>query len=149
MLQNKEIFNLEKKIEWLETKTKYKTLSQIHIHDGQPDILAYIYMHPDCTQYEIARYLGLSRASIGISIKRMQKSGYIEVKANESNKRSTCVRITKEGTRILVKSDMVLDEYISKKFEGFSEKELEAYVILQKKVLRNLSKIYKDTSEDK
>lgn len=149
MLKNKELFNLEKEVNWLEEKAKYKTLNEINIHDGQPDILAYIYMHRNCSQYDIAKYLGLSRASIGISLKRMMKNGYIKIAVNQDNKRSTCVDITPLGVKLLVKSDMVLDEFITDKFTAFSEEEIDAYVHLLKKIKRNLTQTYKKRREDK
>lgn len=148
MLKNKEIFGLEKEINWLEEKTKYNTLSALNVHDGQPDILAYIYMHRKTSQYDIARYLGLSRASVGISLKRMEKSGYIVIEQNENNKRSTCVDITDLGIKVLVKSDMVLDEYISNKFKGFTNEEIDAYIKLMSKIKSNLTKAYKKSLGD-
>lgn len=148
MLKNKEIFGLEKEINWLEEKTKYNTLSALNVHDGQPDILAYIYMHRKTSQYDIARYLGLSRASVGISLKRMEKSGYIVIEQNENNKRSTCVNITDLGIKVLVKSDMVLDEYISNKFKGFTNEEIDAYIKLMSKIKSNLTKAYKKSLGD-
>lgn len=148
MLKNKEIFDVEKEVTWLEEKTKFNTLSQIEIYDGQPDILAYIYMHKDTSQYDIARYLGVSRASVGISLKRMEKSGYISVTPNETNKRSTCVNITKKGTKALVKADMVLNDFLNDKFEDFNEEEKKAYLFLMQKIKRNLKKMYKKTLED-
>lgn len=148
MLKNKEIFGLEKEINWLEEKTKYNTLTALNVHDGQPDILAYIYLHRKTSQYDIARYLGLSRASVGISLKRMEKSGYIIVEKNENNKRSTCVDITEEGIKVLVKADMVLDEYISNKFKDFTNEEIDAYLLLMKKIKRNLTQAYKKSLGD-
>lgn len=144
MIKNKDLFNLEKQLEWLDAKNKYKLLQKTSIHEGQPDILAYIYMHKDCTQYEIARYLGLSRASVNTSVKRMQKSGYVSVEVSETSKRSTCVNITGEGTKVLVRSDMILNEYISKKYDGLNEIEVENYIKTLRKIEKNLTKIYKE-----
>lgn len=148
MLKNKEIFGLEKEIHWLEEKTKYNTLSTLNVHDGQPDILAYIYMHRKTSQYDIARYLGLSRASVGISLKRMEKSGYIVIEQNENNKRSTCVDITELGIKVLVKADMVLDEYITNKFKTFTNEEIDTYIKLMNKIKSNLTKAYKKSLGD-
>lgn len=150
MFKNKELFSLEKRIKWLEEKNKYRLLKDTGIHEGQPDILAYIYMHKDCTQYDIARYLGLSRASVNVSLKRMQKSGYITIRANEESKRSSCVSITPLGTKVLVRSDMVLNEYITKKYDGISNEEINTYITVMKKIEKNLIKTYKEQhKEDK
>lgn len=148
MLKNKDIFGIEKEVVWLESKAKYNLLKKINIYEGQPDILAYIYMHKNTTQYDIARYLGISRASVGISLKRMEKSGYIVVSKNEENKRSTCVNITDKGVKVLVKADMALNDFMNCKFDGFSDKEIEAYLILMRKLKRNLKKMYKASLEE-
>lgn len=150
MAQNKELFTLEKRIKWLDEKIKYKLYKGTGIHEGQPDILIYIYMHKDCTQYDIARYLGLSRASVNVSLKRMQKNGYITISESEESKRSSCVNITQEGVKALVRSDKVMNKYITAKYFGISEEELLSYLNTMKKIEANLIKIYKkQRKEDK
>ena len=150
MNKNKELFSLEKRIKWLDEKIKYKLHQGNGIHEGQPDILMYIYRHKDCTQYDIARYLGLSRASVNVSIKRMQKNGLVMVKENENSKRSSCVSITQDGIKALVKSDKVLNAYITFKYDGISDEEMSAYFKTTKKIEANLIKIYrKHIKEDK
>ncbi|MDQ0362974.1 MarR family winged helix-turn-helix transcriptional regulator [Breznakia pachnodae] len=149
MLRNKEIYQLEQQLDWLEEKLKYKRLNKIEMHKGQPEILAYIYMHKDCKQYEIAKYLGISRASIGVSVKRMEKQGFIEVVPNKEDARATMLQITKKGVKLLVQSDMVMDEYITKKYDGFSDDEIDQYIRLQTKIKNNLSSLYKKDESDK
>jgi len=150
MTNNKELFTLEKRIKWLDEKIKYKLYKGTGIHEGQPDILIYIYMHKDCTQYDIARHLGLSRASVNVSLKRMQKNGYITITDSEESKRSSCVNITQTGVKALVKSDKVLNKFISAKYYGISEEEMLSYLNTMKKIEANLIKIYKKQhKEDK
>lgn len=150
MSMNKQLFSLEKRIKWLDEKIKYKLYKGTGMHEGQPDILIYIYMHKDCTQYDIARYLGLSRASVNVSLKRMQKNGYITIQDSEASKRSSCVNITADGVKALVRSDKVLNSFISAKYSGISEEELTSYLNTMKKMEANLIKIYKkQRKEDK
>lgn len=144
MLRNKEIYQLEQQLEWLEEKLKYARLHEIHIHKGQPEILAYIYMHKDCKQYDIAKYLGISRASVGVSVKRMAKQGYLEVIPSDKDSRATMLQITQKGIKLLVQSDMVMDEYITKKYAGLSDEEVDLYIQLQTKIKKNLSLLYKE-----
>ena len=143
MIKNKELFSLEKRIKWLDEKIKYKILQGTGIHEGQPDILIYIYQHKNCAQNDIAKYLGLSRASVNISLKRMQKAGFITIAGNEENKRSSCVNITSAGVKALVSSDMVLNEYITSKYEGISEEDIISYIKVMRKIESNLIKTYK------
>lgn len=150
MVMNKELFSLEKRIKWLDEKIKYKLYKGTGIFEGQPDIMIYIYMHKDCTQYDIARHLGLSRASVNVSLKRMQKNGYITITESEESKRSSCVNITTAGIKALVRSDKVLNSFISAKYSGISDEELVAYLNTMKKMEANLIKIYKmQRKEDK
>lgn len=142
MLKNKALYNLEREIDWLEAKTTYRRLQKIGIHDGQPAILAYIYMHKGCNQYAIAKYLGVSRATIGLSIKRMEKSGLVEVVASETDTRAKQLKVTKRGIKSLVASDMVLDDYISKKYDAFDEEEIHTYIAMLERIKANLTKLY-------
>lgn len=148
MSRNKEIYDIEQELSWLESKCTFDALSKVDMHDGQPAILTYIYLHPNCTQYEVARYLGLSRATIGVSVKRMVKSGWIRVKDSDKDKRATCLNITKQGTRCLVKSDMIMNNLVTRKYEGFSIEELNAYMKYLKMVKKNLIKMYRETKSD-
>lgn len=145
---NKKIYDCESEVKWLEEKSIYKKLAKLNMHDGQPAILAYIYMHKNCTQYEIARYLGLSRPSIGVSVKRMEKQGFVTITPNEKDKRSTCLNITPLGVKTLVASDKILNDYISSKYEGFSEEELKVYLALLNKIKNNLTKVYRESVEE-
>ncbi|MDH6367699.1 MULTISPECIES: MarR family transcriptional regulator [Breznakia] len=144
MLKNKELFNLEQQMDWLENKLKYQRLQKCDLHQGQPEILAYIYLHENCKQLDIAKYLGISRATVGVSIRRLAKQGLVEVHAHENDARATSLTITKQGTKQLVQSDMILDEFITKKYNNFTDEEMDAYIHLTKKIVNNLKRVYKE-----
>ncbi|MFV0382191.1 MAG: MarR family winged helix-turn-helix transcriptional regulator [Breznakia sp.] len=144
MQKNKKLYTLEKELRWLEEKVLYKRLQAIQIHEGQPSIMAYVYLHAGCNQYEIAQHLGLSRASVGVSIKRLVKSEFVEIRRNENDKRATSLHLTSLGTKTLVKSDMVLDSYISEKYRFFTQEELSNYIVLYEKMKTNLKHMYQE-----
>ena len=80
----------------------------------------------------------------------MQKNGYITITESEESKRSSCVNITTAGIKALVRSDKVLNSFISAKYSGISDEELVAYLNTMKKMEANLIKIYKmQRKEDK
>ncbi len=103
--------------------TVFTNTSSIGIYYGQPQILRYLKEHGECSQTEIAKYLNVSSASTAVSIKRMQKSGLLEKKADDSDLRYNKIKITPLGLEKELKSKEIFDECSKKLVSGFSEEE--------------------------
>lgn len=101
-----------------------KALSQFGIYFGQMPILDYIHDHEDCTQIEIAEASRVSPASIALSTKRLEKSGFITKRTDESNLRCKRLALTPKGEDARRLCKEILDSQDKKMFTGFTEEEL-------------------------
>ena len=101
----------------------FTNTSAIGVYYGQPQILRYLKEHGECSQTEIAKYLNVSSASTAVSIKRMQKSGMLEKKADDSDLRYNKIKITPLGLEKEQKSREIFDECSKKLVSGFSDEE--------------------------
>ena len=121
--------------------------SEIGVYYGQPPILKYLKEHGECSQTEIARALNVSAASMAVSIKRMQKTGLLQKKTDDSDLRYNRITLTPLG---LEKEKQCLDifsEVSQRMTEGFSEEEKLTLKNYFERMTANLSADGKSTND--
>lgn len=114
-------------------------LSGLNIYRGQPEILEYLAGHGDCSQREIADFLGVSPASIATSLKRMSKAGFIERTPDEADRRVNRLRLTAKGEEIRKAGRAECDRVDEAVFKGFSDEEIAAFSDMLARISKNLS----------
>jgi len=106
---------------------------------GQFPILEYVKRNNMCTQKDIADFLQISPPSIATSIKRMQKTGFLEKLCDENDLRCNRITITQKGIESYetCRNDFnAIDENL---FKGFSEEERKTMYDYFGRMLENLS----------
>lgn len=66
---------------------------------GQGRVLSVLHMKPEISQKELTGLLDMSKQSIAELLGKMEKSGYIERKPSETDKRSISIRLLPEGEK--------------------------------------------------
>jgi DNA-binding MarR family transcriptional regulator len=74
-----------------------RTLNKYGLYPGQPSILFALSRTGKLTQNELARELGISKASVGVSLRRMEKAGFIRRVQDKDDTRCNRVILTKKG----------------------------------------------------
>ena len=122
-----EIDRLEKSVQQLMFRTAFQNLQDTGIHPGQIGILCILLESQELTQSELARILEASNASVGTSIRRLMKAGYVERRCNPSDQRANIVRLSDKGTALakLMRSRRI--ELLSIKYGGMSEEDMTGY----------------------
>lgn len=115
------------------------SLSGMKLYRGQPEILEYLKEHGDCSQKELADFLGVTPASIATSLKRMSKSGFIERTADETDRRINRLRLTEKGKEVFLDGKAECDRIDSVMFSGFSEEEITDFSDMLSRIAKNLS----------
>ncbi|MCR4926227.1 MAG: MarR family winged helix-turn-helix transcriptional regulator [Clostridiales bacterium] len=100
-----------------------KNMKKTGLYCGQHPILSYIIKNEGCTQKELANYIGVSCASIAVSIKRMEKSGLVERRNDENDTRCKRLNATERGRELFEKSQVFFESLDSNMFAGFSQSE--------------------------
>lgn len=115
---------------------------------GSPMILFILDHHGKkgkiASQRELAEALHVSPATIAVSLKSLERLGYVEKKADEQDARRNRVTITPKGEGALKQCFELFCEIDDKMVEGFSQQEKELLNRLHQKVLDNLSAWKKD-----
>lgn len=106
---------------------------------GQQHIVLLLKHNPGLTVSQVAESLNITPATASVSIKRMEKAGFIEKRADEKDARVTKLYLTVKGQtvpeRIKEKLDLQ-EEYITK---GMSREEIYLLSDLLDKAISNLS----------
>lgn len=116
-----------------------KALSGLNIYRGQPEILAYLLVHGDCSQKELAAHIGVSPASVATSIKRMCKAGFVERTEDENDRRINRLRITEKGRQVHEAGKNECGKTDAEMFRGFSREEILTLESMLTRIAENLS----------
>lgn len=133
--------------ECLRRYTVHSFLHNSGVYFGQPPVLDYLIQNGTSTQNEIAKALGVSPASMAMSVKRMQKSGLIEKVNDESDLRCNKITITESGKKQAKNIHSRFDELDKKMYDGFSEEELNSLKSFIDRMTENLSADVPDKRE--
>lgn len=117
------------------------------IYFGQPPILCYLSKNPNATQKDIADSLGISPASVAVSVKRMEKAGVISRQTDKDDARRNNLSLTKKGRELDEFARQTFSEVDSAKISGFTEEEIQLMLSLIKKMNDNLSAAFPEKTK--
>lgn len=90
---------------------------------GQDEILFTVLFNDGAKPSEIAKKLGTSLASVSVSLKRLEKTGFIERKNDKNDARVSHIYISEKGRRAMEKIYKDLKSYEESILKGFDEEE--------------------------
>lgn len=114
--------------------------SEEGLFSGQTDILFFINRNKGCTLGELSKELGVAVATASVSVKRMEKAGFIIKKADERDARLTRLYPTEKAMQVpenIKKKMDSLDDVLKK---GMSSEETETLSLLLERAIRNMQK---------
>lgn len=115
-----------------------KRVCSLGIHPSQHHFLMYISEHTACTQNSIAVAMGVSAATVAVSLKKLESGGYIERKSSPGDGRSNRLELTLKGVDVVEQSKLLFDEVDQKMFETFTKEEQEQLHGYMERILSNL-----------
>ena len=121
------------------------------LFSGQQDIVLSLVNNEGMTVSELAKELNISAATASVSVKRMEKSGFITKKADERDARIARLYPTEKARRApeIIKSKM--DSLESIITEGFTQDEIYQLSDLLERACQNMTKYvenYQSMSKD-
>jgi DNA-binding MarR family transcriptional regulator len=116
-------------------------LAETGVYHSQHRLLMEISHYPNVSQNDIARMMDVSAATIAVSLKKLEKEGYINKEMDEGDNRLNKITITEKGNRIVEQSRQIFESTDRKVFEGFTEEEKSTLSFLLQKLDANLGKM--------
>lgn len=100
--------------------------------------------HPNVSQKELAEKSKVSAATVAVSLKKLEKGGYIRRVVDERDNRYNQLCLTEKGQRIVEKSKQIFLDVDKSMFDGFSPEELEKMEEFLDRMYENLEKKLRD-----
>lgn len=120
---------MEKRVRNVQDLNSPMLLMALHYADGNGQKLS---------QRELARQLNLSPATVAVSLKTMERTGYVSREVDDTDQRRNLVSITEEGKRAMElchQAFRAADERLLADFSAEEKEQLTGYFI---RMLRNL-----------
>ena len=115
-----------------------KSASSVGLYFGQPRILEYITENDACTQKDVAKAMHVSPASAAVTLKRLEKAGFITRHIDKTDSRKNHLSVTEKGAYALKAFRGICDSTDEDMFKGFSEEERETLHRLLTRLHKNL-----------
>ena len=119
-----------------------KKVGSTGVYRSQHRLLMMLGRHPDCSQTELAEKMEVSPAAIAVSLKKLEKGGYISRQCHQQDNRVNEVVVTKKGEQAICESILCFQEIEAAVLEGFSEEEKARLCDFLQRMIRNGERSY-------
>ena len=116
-------------------------VSGLGVHHSQHRMLMHLSRYEKIpSQKDISDALRISPAAVAVTLKRLEKDGYIERSMTDEDNRKNEIRITDEGRRMVEVSRRIFESSDGAMFDGLSPEEISAFAGLLERMTQNLEK---------
>ena len=115
-----------------------KALCEEGLFVGQQDILIRILHNEGITSTELAKQIGVSLATISVSVKRLEKADFIEKHSDEKDSRITRLYLTAHGRNVQKNICTTLSDSEKELLNGMSTEEIDFFRETLSKAIINL-----------
>jgi len=129
----------------MHTNIKHRKIMRTHldstgVFESQHRLLMTISRHRDYSQKQLADKMNVSTATIAVTIKKLEKDGFIEKIMDPDDNRFNKIGITELGQKVVDDSKNIFKEIESCMFEGFSDEDIDQLTTYLEKINQNLDK---------
>lgn len=142
-----QLLDLERKGNCLYQSCVFHLLSGEELHPGQLPILWTIAQLGRVSQGQVARALGVSRAAVAVSAKRLEKAGLVRREKEPGDQRRTMVALTPKGEAVARRARVCQEELLARRLEGFSQEELSCLMGFYRRMNKNLERYRQGLAE--
>ena len=111
------------------------------LHRAQHRMLMTLSDCPVTSQVELANILEVSAATVAVSLKKLEKGGYIQKTQQEQDSRVRFVELTEKGRGVVEETKEIFHQMDAKLLEGFDKEQLEVLQSLLGQMYRNAKNI--------
>lgn len=116
-----------------------RRLTDTGVYRRQHQILMFLSDNPNISQKELADSQKISTATVAVSLKKLEKGGYIRREVDEKDNRYNQICITEKGKRVIEESAEIFREVEDAMLEGFSADECRVLEDFINRMYANLS----------
>ena len=132
---------LERQIHCYQRSCHQKAVKALGLHYGQPLMLMILLDKQPLNQKDLAAYMNVTPASVTVSVKRMEKNGWITKTPSKEDLRCTTIRLTEKGERLALRCREEMERIEREKYIGFSLQEQEKLAEFYERMHENLKRL--------
>ncbi|MDO4326367.1 MAG: MarR family winged helix-turn-helix transcriptional regulator [bacterium] len=132
----------------LHKKIIEREVNQTGVYRSQHQILMYVADHPNVSQKDIALLHHASPATIAVSLKKLEKGGYLVRRMAEDDNRVNQILLTEKGRTTVEKSKQMFRQIEAQALEGISDEEMQQVEAVLRHLFENYVKILPDTEKE-
>lgn len=102
-------------------------LEELGLFFGQPRLMYQIHLEPGLSQQTLVERLSVSKEAVSMSVRRLEKKGFIQRVVDENDKRKFNLYLSESGKEILKAVWIVQNETYSKLLEPLDEDQKEDF----------------------
>lgn len=121
-----------------------KKVESTGVYRSQHRLLMILGRHPDCSQTAVAERMDISSAAVAVSLKKLEKAGYISRQCSTEDNRMNHVVVTDKGKELIDKSTVYFQEMEDAMLLGFSVEELELLKSFFQRIIANGESCYQN-----
>ncbi len=114
------------------------SLESTGVFQGQHRLLMVISDNPNCSQKELADKMEISTATIAVSLKKLEKGGYVARATDSNDTRYNQVVITEKGKKVVEESKKIFRDIDERMFRGFTEEEINIFAEYVNRLSNNI-----------
>ena len=119
-----QFLELDRKNHILYQSCVFHMLAGEELHPSQLPILWTLSRSGPSSQGQIACLLGVSRAAVAVSVKRMERSGLVHREKRPGDQRKNLVTLTPKGEAVARRAQELQQEILDRRLRGFTQEEL-------------------------
>lgn len=116
------------------------------LYRSQHRLLMILGSHPDGSQTAIAEKMEISPSAVAVTLKKLEKGGYISRQCLVQDNRVNEIVVTEKGQRAIDESIICFQEIEAAILNGFSEEEMELLKSFLERMIKNGESYYKKIS---
>lgn len=132
-----QIINLFRQADQSLKRVISKKVKDTGIYRSQHRLLMLLGKHPECSQTELAEKMDISPAAVAVSLKKLEKGGYINRQSNAEDNRINQVEVTEKGKKAIAVSILYFQEVETAMFKDFSAGEMEEIKHYFERIIKN------------
>lgn len=132
-----EIINLFRQMDQSLKRAISRKVKDTGIYRSQHRLLMLLGKHPDCSQTELAEKMDISPAAVAVSLKKLEKGGYINRQSHAEDNRINHVEVTGKGQEAISVSIQYFKEVESAMLKDFSLEEMERLKNYLERIIQN------------
>ena len=132
------LLDLDRKSHTLYQSCVFQLLAGEELHPSQLPILWTIAQTGRISQGQIAQILGVSRAAVAVSAKRMEKAGLVRREKERKDQRCTMVSLTPKGNGAAHRARACQESILARRLAGFTQEEILALLEFYERMNHNL-----------